>query len=354
MRTLAEKLGVTTATISLALRSHPSISKATRERVTQLANQWNYRPDPAIAAIASRHWSCETPKRHRVIAFLHRRDSIHATFLSGARDRAADLGYKIEPIHLEEYPNAEALSRVLYARGIRGVIVAPIQDPRSRLELDLEWGKFTAVCCGVGRVHPPLHVVNIDVFAATRKVWKVVAEAGFQRIGAAINCHTPVSEDDWQRIGASSAAIQILGLESAESIPFLVCPPSDEKALIRWYHRYQPEVIVGFNSSTGEMLRNNGIRIPEDVSFISLKTPIHSDWSGIVDQCDEVGRRSVEILNHEIRENRWGLPTYPNITLIESKWNLGSTFRGESFRALSKKPVPAPRGQDGELIEAAG
>src|SRR5690606_2590603 len=108
----------------------------------------------------------------------------------------------------------------------------------------LQWEKFTAVCCGIGRVRPPLHTVTSDHFMTTRLVWEVAAKAGYRRIGATLYFHDPVADDDWQRMGASSAAIQFLKMKESASIPFLSTRIHDDEALMKWYREYKPELII--------------------------------------------------------------------------------------------------------------
>lgn len=261
MRTLAERLGVTKTTISLALRGHTSISQATRDRVSKLARELNYRPDPAIAAIAAQRWGCGSLERHRVVAFLcHRSPSLKVNQIEyhpGVKERAEELGYKIEVFFIDDYPNAESLTRVLYTRGTRGIIVAPIQNPDSKRAMNLEWDKFTAVCCGVGRVRPNLHTVSSDTFETTRRVWELVAKAGHKRIGAALHCHNPIADDDWQRIGASTAAIRFLNLSESVNIPIHTEDINDDALLMKWYERHRPEVVIGFNQSISRAFSHN-------------------------------------------------------------------------------------------------
>lgn len=349
MRTLAEQLGVTKTTVSLALRGHSSISKATRDRVHKLAQELNYRPDPAIAAIAAHRWSRESPQRHRVIAFLSYRDPRLANpglaYLPAARERAKEYGYKLERFYLDDYPSAEAVTRVLYSRGIRGIVVPPLHNPNSKRAMHLEWSKFTAVCCGIGRVRPSLHTVTSDVFATTRHVWETVAQAGHTRIGAALYCHQPKAEDDWHRIGATTAAIRFLDLRESAAIPIHTAEIRDEPALIAWYEQYRPEVVIGFNHSIGEALERHGLRLPQDLQFICLNTPPREKWSGITHHHDEMGRTSIDLLNNEMRSNHWGLPATPNITLIQTEWNRGETFQFAPDwqpSPATAKPEPAP------------
>lgn len=345
MRLIAEKIGVTTTTVSLALRNHPSISSKTRDRVKAVAEELNYRPDPAISAIAAQRWSGNSPRRYRTIAFLCHRDGkgkmVQSDWFSGAKQRAEDLGFKLETFFVDDYPSGEAVTRTLYARGIRGILVSPLLNPDSTRAMRIDWSKFTAVCCGVGRVRPPLHVVTEDVFQRTRKVWEVVASLGHKRVGAAIACHHPVAEDDWMRIGASFAAQRVLGMKDSADIPFLTSDVRDEGALIDWFKKYRPSIIVGFSDLTGRILESSGVSIPGEVQLACLIATEGSRWSGAIQSPEQVARASVDVLNTELRDNHWGIPDFPNIVQIQPRWNPGDTLIGgnEAAKKIMNKTL---------------
>jgi DNA-binding LacI/PurR family transcriptional regulator len=355
---LAERLGLTRTTISLALRGHTSISEKTRARVCALADELDYRPDPIISSIATRRWSADTPIRHRVIAFLchHTQEERgegesgpprrvinprQTLFLEGAKRRAEELGYKLEPFFVDDYPSSTAVTRVLYSRSIRGLIIPPISNPASKRAMNLDWDKFTAVCCGVGRIRPPLHTITSDVFATTKRVWEAVAQAGFRRIGAALYCHNPVADDDWQRIGASKAAIEHLHLEESAKIPFHTAHMSEEASLMEWYHQHRPEVIIAFNHATAEVLERHKVRMPEDVEIVCLRTLPQSRWSGVAHLHEQIARSAVDLVYTEMRENRWGTPAIPKIMMVQPDWNAGTTFT----RPLRWKGLPVAEEQ---------
>ncbi|MDQ8186548.1 LacI family DNA-binding transcriptional regulator [Pelagicoccus sp. SDUM812002] len=352
MSTIAQQIGVTKTTVSLALRDHPSISKATTEKVKTLAKKLGYRPDPAISAIATQRWSIGSPSSGRVIAYLrHEHEHAKSTqgvYLEAASRRAYELGYKLEPFNVDEYPNATSISRVLYSRGIRGIIVPPIANPNSKRVLYIEWDKFTAVCCGIGRVKPQLHTVTPDTFAHTHLVWKVLQEAGYKRIGAALMKHNPLAYDDLLRVGASTAAIHLLELEEAAKIPIFTGEFEDKKSLINWYEKHRPEVLLGFNQSVWETLDEAGFDLASETEFVSLLTPEGCEWSGIVHHYEEIAVKAVELLDSELRHNQWGLPKNPNTMLVVPKWNDGNTLRVKpelhEGRIVSIKPheIEAP------------
>ncbi|HEX8295693.1 MAG TPA: helix-turn-helix domain-containing protein, partial [Chthoniobacteraceae bacterium] len=53
LRDIARVLGISHATVSLALRDHPRISLGLRKKIQQTATEMQYRPDPMLAALAS-------------------------------------------------------------------------------------------------------------------------------------------------------------------------------------------------------------------------------------------------------------------------------------------------------------
>jgi DNA-binding LacI/PurR family transcriptional regulator len=343
---IAERLGVTKTTVSLALRGHKSISKTTRERVVALAQELNYRPDPAIAAMAAHRWGRGSQEKHRVIAFLcHKAENgaiRQQDFLGGAEARAKELGYTLEVVVVDEYDSADAITQTLQKRGIRCLLVPPLYNPDSRRVMQIDWSQFTAVCCGIGRVRPPLHTVGSDLFSTTRLVWEIIAEAGYQRIGAALFSHSPTADEDWLRTGATVAARQFLGLKESEEIPTLSTPIEDEQALMEWYHTYRPEVVIGFNERTGQILEKGGVRIPEDVQYVSLIAPADSKWSGLAHLHNQIARTSIDVLLSELRDNRWGVPEIPNFILIQPEWNRGKTFVHADLGIRHTKQSAAP------------
>lgn len=52
---IAQELGITTTTVSKALKDYPDISRSTKEAVKALAREWNYLPDYQALALRNQH-----------------------------------------------------------------------------------------------------------------------------------------------------------------------------------------------------------------------------------------------------------------------------------------------------------
>ena len=55
IKDVAKVAGVHFTTVSLALRRHPSIPEATRERIRRVAERIGYAPDPVFGALTRFH-----------------------------------------------------------------------------------------------------------------------------------------------------------------------------------------------------------------------------------------------------------------------------------------------------------
>jgi len=69
-RDLARLAKVSHTTVSLALRGHPSIPPATRQRIARLAQRQQYRPDPTLAALNAYRIDRAAPRFHGTLGWL--------------------------------------------------------------------------------------------------------------------------------------------------------------------------------------------------------------------------------------------------------------------------------------------
>ena len=101
LKDLAEELGVSIATVSRALHSSPEIGQEMQQRVKELAQQRNYRPNPFAQSLRK-----EAPK---VIGVVVPNLVTHyfAAVLDGIEDEAARAGYSVISANTHEDYSAE-------------------------------------------------------------------------------------------------------------------------------------------------------------------------------------------------------------------------------------------------------
>lgn len=149
---IAEKAGVSRATVSRALRNHSQLPRSTCERIQSLAEEMGWRPDPEASRLM--HYLRETreKKSESTLAILndhpHRKDLYKdpytAMLLQSAKKRADILGFRMDEIWLREPGlTARRTTGILRNRGITGVLIPPEVDPLPCIELD--WSAFSSV-----------------------------------------------------------------------------------------------------------------------------------------------------------------------------------------------------------------
>jgi DNA-binding LacI/PurR family transcriptional regulator len=150
-REIATACGCSQSTVSNALRNDPRISEDTRARIQKIASEMGWKTNPLAAAFMAHLRSTKPPRYHATLAFAvshpqsarvedlpaHQRDNF-----KGAKDRAEQLGYVLEPIWVGEPGiNADNLARMLQSRGIPGLIIPSMVSPTT-LFSSFEWDRF--------------------------------------------------------------------------------------------------------------------------------------------------------------------------------------------------------------------
>ncbi|RRJ95037.1 LacI family transcriptional regulator [Opitutaceae bacterium TAV4] len=329
MAIVAAQAGVSRMTVSRAFRNDPSIPLSTRDRIRHIAEKLGYRPDPQISQFMAR-----VRVSHQVgaetIAWLTahpnadgwKNNSACVAFHEGICAHAAEIGYRIEEFWLAEPGmTGRRMSDILRARGIRGVLVAPLYEIRHRL--DLRWEHFAAATCGgYTLTQPHLHRACCHYLHAVRNAFGALARLGYERIGVAFS--EEVSNrlaDEWL---AQAFLEQSRLPESRRVPPFLsanwrnCCP-----RFMDWYFKHRPDAILSFEHVL-DWLPAHGIRIPEDCAFALIAIPMQG-VAHIDEQRREVGAAALDLVIEQLNMNRFGPPPVPKIVQVECKWVDGPT-----------------------------
>ncbi|MEJ0000487.1 MAG: LacI family DNA-binding transcriptional regulator [Verrucomicrobiota bacterium] len=167
LRDIGRLANLSHSTVSLALRNHPSIAAATRQRVKELAASIGYVPDPMLRALAEYRRDKAVRLYQGSLAWINNhpvpeeleKNGNSPFIVRGAESRATELGYKLVPFTpAADKMSSAALRRILLNSGIRGMLFAP--QPRSHTALDFDFTGFCAVAFGFTITVPQLHVVT--------------------------------------------------------------------------------------------------------------------------------------------------------------------------------------------------
>lgn len=353
---VAKRAGVHYTTVSMALRNHPRLPPATRERLRALAEEMGYRPDPVLQALMDYRGQRKPHRQIATLAYVTKWDTRwgwkhswpDSEFFAGASHRASELGYDIEHFWLGE-PGLthHRLSDVLHSRGIVGIIIAS-QRYQVEAPLQFDWPKFSAVKIDFLPERPGLHHVTNDRFAAIRLAMQRVRAAGYRRIGFAMHRQwDPAAEPAW----SAGFAVEQRTLVPADQLPAFVFPDdppngtSEETHQLavrdsfeRWLRRFQPEVLISTKAFVQSHLDALGISIPDDLAFVDvhLQQP-DGKIAGVRQNCRRVGELGVDLLTRELQQRALGVPEFPTTTLVEGTW-----FDGESLPQRELDRVEEP------------
>ena len=268
---VARLAGVSTATVSRALRGLPNVSAQTRERVIAAAAQLDYVASPSASRLASG----QTRSVGVVSPYLGR--WFFGEVLSGAEEVLRAAGYDVLLFALPDAAaRAEFFARMPLRRRVDGVLILtlPLEDGEIA-----QLGNLGVPLGSVGVPGPRVSMVGIDDMAAARTAVNHLANLGHQRIaviggGPSEPLHFRVPHD------------RLAGYRSAMAEAGLAVPPGyevdgrftyagGEEAMGQLLSLPTPPTAVFAQSDEMAMgamrtVRRAGLRCPDDVSIVGF------------------------------------------------------------------------------------
>lgn len=330
---IARALGVTQATVSLALGNHPRISSHVREHVRAMAERLGYEPDPYLTGLSAHKKQRRQAGFHATLAWITnwpkggrdwRKISTYVHYHDGAAIRAAELGYRLEHHDLAEPGmTPRRLEQILRAKNIPGLLIAP--QPHSGATLDLRLDRFSVVTFGYSLASPRLHMVTNHHFRSTEAIFHTLLSRGYRRPGLVVD------EDNDLRSGCipSSAFLHAQqSLPRERRVPALIERELTPDRFLRWYRRYKPDAIVALWDVVYPWLIDAGVRVPEETA-LALRSVREPDgrFAGMWENPRLIGARAVELLIDLVHRGERGVPEIPSCLMIEGTWVDGRTVR---------------------------
>jgi DNA-binding LacI/PurR family transcriptional regulator len=330
LRDIAEKVGVSHVTVSLALRHSLRIPLRRRQEIHKVAEELGYRPNPMAAALAHHRSSSRKIPIQAALGWLNfwakpkelRSYSEFDSYWRGAEMAADSLGFRLEEFRCNPQDcSPERLQEILINRGISGLLLPP-QRLTGALP-DLAWDKFTVVRFGRSISRPRFHLVAADQAEDTMLAYQKARDLGYSRIGF-------VSGQSFRRgvyfLGGYRMAQEFVPTE--ERLPVCVLqeanPGMDLVSLEKYQKKNQPDAILTDFMDTSEMLRKIGYRVPGDIGLAAMSVLDGRCDTGINQNSEEIGRVAAFFLISLMRQGVKGVPQYFRQQLIEGYWVQGS------------------------------
>ena len=357
LKTLAEHLGLSPATVSFVLNDAPnrSIPEATRERVRAAAREFNYQPSLVARLLQG--------KRSQTIGILlpELGDGYHSQVLAGAADVLMREGYFFFTAHhrhrkalVEEYP------RLLQQRGVEGILAidshieGPVASP-------------TVTVAGHTAI-PGVTNIVLDHKRAAELALDYLLREGHRRIlfmrGPGLSSDTA---SRWQALVETARArklpmpaTHVLALEEFLNTPELGYPGVQE--MLKRHRDFSAVVCFNDISAIGAIraLHDGGLRVPEDVSVIgfddltvasyfvpsltTLRQPLH-----------QMGATAATLLLQKIRgeQTRATIKIEPELIVRESSGPCLAASRevSTSGTEAARTPRNRPNGRGAQFAE---
>lgn len=329
-KTIALAAGVSRMTVSMALRDHPRVAPETRQRIKKIAAEQGYTPDPNLTQLMRYLRKRDISKEEPVIALLNgkscplnkfSKDSL--LIREGAKERAEQLGFRTEDFWLQEPGmRMERVVQILETRGIRAIVVLPVESLRDVFSLPQENFMGVATCSvaaklGFNQVHPHFYQ-SMHIGIAN------LVEKGFQRIGF---CTTDSEDERSNHLFQCYLAWYQQGIRESDRIAPLVKPAITREDLIEWVEKRRPDVVYSTNLEHYHWLKDAGWQVPNDISFAALG-PAH-EGVGEIAQVHigyrKIGATAIDILKANLANEQLGPPENPAVTLIRGEWIDGAS-----------------------------
>ncbi|MEX2606108.1 MAG: LacI family DNA-binding transcriptional regulator [Kiritimatiellia bacterium] len=332
---VARAAGVHQTTVSRALRGDPALPEATRTRLTALAEEMGYRRNPLVSALVAERRRGHPSGHGDVLAVLtpgggeaslwRKKSDTYRRLYQLLSHHANRMGYRLEEFSLEGQGGRPGrLEEILVARGVRGVMLAPMPMETDRIAF--EFRSFAAVAMRIRLHSPELDRVVPNYFSAMETALEKLEATGHTRIGFL----SDLDVDERVR-HRSLGAYEANHFQHPDLLaPPLIVPRWRKTVFLRWVRTHRPDAIVtsvyDHHALTTCWLREAGRKIPEDLSVISLDCHADTAEAGIQHNLDLEAEHLIKLLSRKVEIAEFGVPAYACQVDIPGVWRDGPDF----------------------------
>ena len=338
MEIIAKQVGVSRNAVSLALRNHPSISKATRDKILNVAAELGYQRNPAYGELMSQMRLNGHGSTQATLALFNanRNPSAfqeHPTipqYVKGCRRRAGQLGYPLDTFWFHEPDtDSDRWIDILKTRGIRGlVLIGFMKQNRIPEHLLPLIEHFPTVVTGIRTRDPALSFACVDHHILALRAFEQALELGYKRPGLVLD--KTIDQLVEYRFSAGYRCGQQHLPKSQQLAPFFdVEAATDNPDLFsQWIHKERPDVIFTLYNIVRNWLEDLGRSVPNDIGLIQLEwRDSRPDWAGMNQHNDVTGEAAIDMLIGMIHRGESSISDFPRASLIGPTWMDGQTVR---------------------------
>lgn len=313
IKDIAKALGLSTSTVSRALRDSYEISPETKKLVLEYAEKINYHPNPIALSLKERR------SRSIGVIVAEIANSFFSQAIDGVESIAYKNGYNVIISQSRESSDREAINlHYLTSRSIDGLIVsvaAETTDYSSFKELHDRGMPIVFFDRIIDEINT--HKVIVDNYQGAYDAAKYLIESGYKHIAAVANSEVLSITKD--RLAGYNAALADNGMNVSDSF-IKFCPhgglllPEVEKAVTELINLDpKPDAILalGDKLTTGSLriLKSMNWKVPDDIGLIGFSNSetselIEPPLSIIKQPAFEMGEVATDLLLQQIESKR--------------------------------------------------
>jgi LacI family transcriptional regulator len=336
LRNIAERAGVHISTVSLALNHSPKLRSEMRARILKVAEEMGYTPDPMLSALVAYRKKIQPASYHATLAWIDnwstrgalRKIKVFDEYFLGARERARELGYKLEEFWLNAPGITPArTAAILRARNIQGLIVAPQEHDGGKLDFD--FAPFSAVALGYSLRPALLHIVTNHQIQSTTLLVQKLADLGYRRIGLYLHAEWDNKVNHGYVAGFTTAQ-QALSPKNRLK-PHIFDGDFSIPDFRAWVKKNRPDAIITQGIAMEVVSWLKPLRVPEDIGVATLTARADEpEIAGVYQNDMLIGATAAEVVIGMLQRNERGLPDNLIYTLVGGIWKPGASLRDHS------------------------
>jgi len=327
LQDIGERLGLSATTVSLALRDHPRISEATKEKIRQIIKEVKYEPNQVARALV-------TGKSNLIgVIVPNSSEPYYAEIFRGIEDAARLANFHVllssGSFDMENY--TERVKDMIGLR-VAGIIAAPPflsgKPHLPRFWKDLRESHFHLVLIN-RQLNPPIfHQVTADHISGVRMAVEALASLGHQRVAyiSGEPDHLPIRQrlTAFRRFAKRQGFDRDPALFGSGKISFA----GGYDACRRLWDsvKKKPTAIVALNDAVAvgvfRFLFEQNLQAPDDLSVIAFDSSAVGEFtqpslSTVSTPVYEIGRQAFELLLGDVeRKFSWPQNRILPVTLL--------------------------------------
>ncbi|MEM6821746.1 MAG: LacI family DNA-binding transcriptional regulator, partial [Verrucomicrobiota bacterium] len=298
LQNVADKAGVSAATVSRSLREDPNQASNTRKRIQKIAKEMGYEFNPMVSQTMSlvrrQRDSLQRGNLAYVNPCLYERELENSIrYFHGAKKRAKAYGYQVEHLwYNRQKMTGKRFHEILVARGIRGILVAPLYEFTETI--DIRWNQFACVIYGLTLERPVLHRTTDDHAEGMHLALEKLREKGYRRIGFVTEERM---EKQSRHIWLSVFYWDLQNRPRAERVPPLQIGMRSINQMKAWYEKHKPEVVICAGKANRFFLDLHKSKAGQP-AFVTLEADLTNvpEASGVRQRAEEVGAIGVDLV----------------------------------------------------------